>query len=77
MEGAEYLIMQHFPWQDYTIKVLTVERPSEELKQLFEKHGYQHLKDLAWWGETLWAHKSTGLSPTHPKIAKIQTEERN
>ena len=74
VEGAEFLVMQHFPFDKYRIKVLTVERPSAELKKLFAKEGYIFLKDLAWWGETLWAHKSTGLSPDHPKIVKIQTE---
>lgn len=74
IEGAEYLVMQHFPFEKYTIKVLTVERPNKPLKKLFEDNGYIFLKDLAWWGETLWAHKSTGLTPDHPKVAKIVTE---
>lgn len=74
VEGAEFLVMQHFPFDKYHIKVLTVERPNQELKDLFAKNGYIHLKDLAWWGETLWAHKSTGFSPEHPKIKKIITE---
>jgi len=73
-EGSEYLIMQNFPFDEYSIKVMTVERPSQELKELLEQHGYLFLKDLAWWGETLWAHKSTGLTPDHPKIVKIKAE---
>ena len=77
VEGAEFLIMQHFPFDKYTIKILTIERPSNDLKKLLETHGYIMLKSLAWWGETLWAHKSSGLTPTHPKIVKIPTEERN
>jgi hypothetical protein len=77
VEGAEYLVMQNFPFDKYRIKVLTVERPKDNLKKLFAKEGYIHLKDLAWWGETLWAHKSTGFTPEHPKIKKIITEGRN
>jgi hypothetical protein len=77
VEGAEMLIMKEFPFDQYTIKVMTVERPGKDLKALLERKGYIFLKDLAWWGETLWAHKSTGLSPEHPKIQKIQTEKRN
>lgn len=77
VEGAEYLIMQHFPFDRYLIRVLTIERPSEELRHLLQQHGYIFLKDLAWWGETLWAHTTTGLSPTHPKIQNIQTEEKH
>lgn len=77
VEGAEYMIMKDFPFKQYSIRVMTVERPNKELRELFEKEGFVFLKDFAWWGETLWAHKSTGLSPAHPKVAKIKTEERN
>jgi hypothetical protein len=55
---------------------MTVERPDNDLKELLESQGYRCLKDLAWWGETLWAHESTGYTPEHLKIVKIQTEER-
>jgi Methyltransferase FkbM domain len=74
VEGAEMLIMKEFPFDEYTVKVMTVERPGKGLKTLLESKGYIFLKDLVWWGETLWAHKSTGLSPGHPKIQRIQTE---
>lgn len=73
VEGAEMLIMKEFPFDRYTIRVLTVERPGADLRSLLEQNGYVFLKDLAWWGETLWAHKSMGLTPEHPKIKKIQT----
>lgn len=73
VEGAEFLIMQNFPFDKYTVRLMTVERPKKRLRSLLEKNGYVFLKDLAWWGETLWAHKTTGLSPEHPKIAKIVT----
>lgn len=77
VEGAEMLIMKNFPFDKYKFKIMTVERPGEDLSALLEQHGYRFLKDLAWWGETLWAHKSTGLTPEHPKIQKIKKEERN
>ena len=77
VEGSEYDVMKDFPFEDYTIRLLTIERPSKELKSLLQSKGYSQLKRLAWWGETLWAHKSMGLSQEHPKIAKIKTEERN
>lgn len=77
VEGAEYLIMKDFPFHQYSIKVMTVERPNKELRSLFEKEGFIFLKDLAWWGETLWAHKSTGFTPTHPKVVSVKTEEQN
>jgi hypothetical protein len=77
VEGAELLIMKEFPFDDYKIKIMTVERPDEELRALLESKGYRFLKDLSWWGETLWAHESMGLTPDHPKIKKIKTEERD
>jgi hypothetical protein len=77
VEGAEYLIMQNFPWEEYTVSVLTIERPAALLRDLLGKHGYLKLKDLAWWGEYLWAHESTGLTPDHPMVARIITEERS
>lgn len=77
IEGAEFLVMQHFPFDKYQIKLMTAERPNKELAALLEKHGYIHLKDLVWWGETLWAHKSSGFTPEHPKIKAIVGETRS
>ncbi|KAG7355004.1 methyltransferase FkbM domain containing protein [Nitzschia inconspicua] len=77
VEGSEYEIMKDFPFEEYKIKILTVERPSNALKDLLLSKGYIELKTLAWWGEYLWCHKSTGFTPDHPKIKKIVTEERN
>jgi hypothetical protein len=77
VEGAEHMIMKDFPFEEYAIRIMTVERPSKQLRQLLESKGFVFLKDLAWWGETLWAHKSTGFTPTHPQVGKIKTEERN
>ena len=77
VEGAEYLIMQDFPFDTYTIRVMTIERPTPELIKLLHQHDYLQLKELAWWGETLWAHKSTGFTPDHPKVLALPTEQRN
>ena len=77
VEGADYLIMQDFPFDTYTIRVMTIERPTPELIKLLHQHDYLQLKELAWWGETLWAHKSTGFTPDHPKVVALPTEQRN
>jgi hypothetical protein len=74
IEGAEHLVMKNFPFDEYSIKVLTVERPNKELKALLVLNGYIMVKSLAWWGETLWVHTSTGFTADHPKIAKIIEE---
>ena len=71
VEGAEDLVMSSFPFEEYTIRLLTIERPSDELRSALEANGYVFLNDLSLWGETLWAHNSTGLSPLHPKVEQI------
>jgi hypothetical protein len=77
VEGAELYIMKEFPFESYRIKVLTIERPQRGLRKLLQQHGYVFLKDLAWWGETLWAHSSTGWHANHTDILKITTVERD
>jgi hypothetical protein len=56
VEGAEYFIMQDFPFDQYTVRVLTVERPKAELRSLLRSQDYHHIKDMSKWGETLWVH---------------------
>lgn len=58
VEGAEYFIMKKFPFEKYTFRVMTIERPDEKLRSLLEKKGYVLLKLLSNFGETLWFHKS-------------------
>jgi hypothetical protein len=57
VEGAEKFILEAFPFDQYNISILTVERP-RFLLGLLESHGYRNLKKLTKWGETLWAHES-------------------
>lgn len=72
VEGSEYEIMKSFPFETYTIRVLTVERPSKQLKELLESKGYSFLAELAPWGEYLWCHESSGLTPEDEKIKAIK-----
>jgi Methyltransferase FkbM domain len=58
VEGAEYFIMKAFPLHEYTIRILTIERPKDELKKLLEQHGYKQILRLSRWGETLWIHSA-------------------
>jgi Methyltransferase FkbM domain len=58
VEGAEEFIMKSFPLQEYSISLMTVERPKDSLRALLEKHGFKYLKRLSSWGESLWAHDS-------------------
>ena len=57
VEGAEHFIMQNFPLNDYKVKLMTIERPKDELRDLLTSHGYAQIQRLSRWGETLWAHK--------------------
>jgi hypothetical protein len=54
VEGAEEMVMSSFPWDEYTISVLTVERPTVALKHKLREHGYWNKME---WDE-LFFHKS-------------------
>jgi hypothetical protein len=57
VEGAELFIMKDFPFDEYKFKVLTIERPKDQLLALLENNGYKKLLDFKR-GDTMWAHKS-------------------
>lgn len=67
VEGAEGFIMSQFPLQSYTIRILTIERPKTELRDLLEVNGYKQILRLSRFGETLWIHHSVEeeLDTTH------------
>lgn len=58
VEGAEYFIMEDFPFSDYKIRVMTIERPNAKLRQLLENNGYELIKVVSDYGESLWVHSS-------------------
>jgi hypothetical protein len=62
IEGAEKLVMDYFPFDEYIIKFLTIERPKPELQALLKSHGYKFVQLLIYWGETLWVHESVQMS---------------
>lgn len=57
VEGAETFVLETFRFERYRFRIITVERPTDELKRLLTRHGYVELKQLKRWGETLWAHE--------------------
>lgn len=74
VEGAELFIMQSFPFDEYRFSVLTVERPSDELKSLLESHDYKFLKLLKKnSGETIWVHQSQ-LASMDLRALDVDTE---
>ena len=58
MEGAEELVMSNFPFEEYTIRFMTIERPNLNVQKLLKAHGYVFVMQLVFWGETLWVHES-------------------
>ncbi|KAL7523752.1 hypothetical protein ACHAWF_000655, partial [Thalassiosira exigua] len=58
VEGAELLVMKDFPFDDHTIRFITIERPKPDLQALLKRHGYVFVMKLIFWGETLWVHRT-------------------
>ena len=56
--GAETFIMQNFPLNEYSIKIITAERLKGEIRGYLRNHGYDFIQRLTRWGESLWVHRS-------------------
>ena len=64
VEGAEEMVMSSFPFDEYTISVLTVERPTVALKHKLRENGYWNKME---WDE-LFFHKSfDDIQTMYPK----------
>mmetsp|Transcript_17595 Transcript_17595/g.22948 ORF Transcript_17595/g.22948 Transcript_17595/m.22948 type:complete len:292 (-) Transcript_17595:270-1145(-) len=58
VEGAEWYIMEAFPWEKYSLRFLTVERPSKQLVELLSSRaGLEYLFDHGGFGDELWCRK--------------------
>jgi hypothetical protein len=58
IEGSEFRALQHFPFERYSLKLLSVERPSRQLMRLLNSNGFLLVHCIVNWGDTLWAHRS-------------------
>jgi hypothetical protein len=67
IEGAEFYVMEKFPFHRYKFQVITVERP-RRLRVLLEQHDYVYVMDHGWFGDELYIHKSI------PKFEQIMRE---
>jgi Methyltransferase FkbM domain len=56
VEGAEEMVLQPAVLLQYRFNLITIERPKQALKDLLATNGYVFLKQIAGYGETLWAH---------------------
>jgi hypothetical protein len=64
VEGAEEMVMSSFPFDEYTISVLTVERPTVALKHKLRDNGYWN--KMQW--DELFFHKSfDDIQTMYPK----------
>lgn len=77
VEGAEELIMNEFPFETYTIRFLTIERPKVGLTALLEANNYHFVDLLVHWGETLWVHESVLETMDMNEIKAIVTKNED
>jgi len=54
VEGAESLIMKDFDWERYRFRIITVERPKKDLKELLEKAGYKYVRTNSDFDDETW-----------------------
>jgi hypothetical protein len=78
VEGAEYFIMQNFPFDQYRIRIMTIERPSQNLVDMLYRNDYIYVASFNEWGdETLFVHKdfigSMNLTAASPTLHKTRT----
>jgi FkbM family methyltransferase len=59
VEGAEHFIMESFPYDAYTVRVLTVERPKPQFYNIVQQKGYCCVGTISNFGETLWVHQDS------------------
>jgi len=86
VEGAEEIVLNTFPFDDYMICFMTIERPKDRVQALLMENGYKYVAPLSSWGETIWIHESVlnkGLTKEqiedvvigHNSFAKQKKEE--
>ena len=58
VEGAEDYIMESFPFDRYSVKIMTVERPKPNFHNILKAHGYACVGRISDFGETLWIREA-------------------
>mmetsp|Transcript_40161 Transcript_40161/g.85499 ORF Transcript_40161/g.85499 Transcript_40161/m.85499 type:complete len:338 (-) Transcript_40161:146-1159(-) len=75
VEGAELLVMQNFPWEQYKFKFMTIERPKDVLVDLLGSHGYKKVMTIADFGEILFYHtEEVALSDELIKMVALKLD---
>ena len=75
VEGAEYNVLQNFPFDQYIFRTMTIERPSPKLNTLLKKNGYIWMKNAEY--DSFYIHESLGIRAVSPfeQVAKKCTNE--
>eukprot|EP00928_Gymnodinium_smaydae_P057941 TRINITY_DN41160_c0_g1_i1.p1 TRINITY_DN41160_c0_g1~~TRINITY_DN41160_c0_g1_i1.p1 ORF type:complete len:309 (+),score=40.41 TRINITY_DN41160_c0_g1_i1:60-986(+) len=58
VEGAESLVMEGFPWEKYSFRVLTVERPKPDLQRALVQNGYHFLIKNSAFDDETWINEN-------------------
>ena len=79
VEGAETQVMSVFPFDQYHIKVINVERPKPELHNILIRQGYWFVMIMSFWGEALYVHRSLPnfLAVMNKHRSNVSTKEQN
>lgn len=63
VEGAETFIASSFPWNEFTVKLMTVERPDGALKAILKNDAHMvYLKTHGRFGDEMWCHESVEVA---------------
>ena len=59
VEGAEWFVLTNFPLHHYRIHIITAERLKGPVREYLKEHGFQFIKRITRWGESLWIHNDS------------------
>jgi len=62
VEGGEMDVMSTFPWDSHTIELMTVERPTHQLKSLLRKNNMVYLRNHGGFGDEMWCRADLAQS---------------
>ena len=58
IEGAEFAVLRDFPFREFHIRLMTIERPTLPLQKLLKANNYSYIRDHGDFGDQMWMHKS-------------------
>ena len=73
VEGAQFYVLETFPFHKFRFNVMTIERSTPKLDNLLESRGYHIIKELKKGRETLWVHNDA-VTSLNMSALNIDTE---